>query len=165
MPWILALMIRLGNMKKLLFGAVALVLLGAGCAGEPESKDYSREGTGITPVYEDTGPRPAYPGDDPGVSVQSAWAGFVLAVAESHDCEAAKKYLTPAIQPSFTAAACKQMEDYIMTVPSIDWSKTVTSADSKKVTLYSYKGELFAEYLLGADGAWYLNTPVWVAKL
>jgi hypothetical protein len=151
-------------MKKLLFGALAvLALVGAGC--EMNEKSYDRAGTGIEPVYEDLGPQPGYPGDDPAVTVQGAWAGFVIAVADNHDCDAAKKYLTPTIQESFTAAACKQMEDYIMTVPSIDWSKTVTSADKKKVTLYSYKGELFADYLLGTDGAWYLNTKVWVAKL
>jgi hypothetical protein len=154
-------MIRLGNMKKLLFGTLAvLALVGAGC--ERDEKGYSREGTGITPVYEDLGPQPAYPGDDPSVSVQGVWAGFVLAVADNHNCDAAKKYLTPSIQPSFNATACKQMEDYIMTVPSIDWSKTETSADKKKVTLHNYEGGFFGEYLVGTDGAWYLNTKVWV---
>ncbi|MFA5947184.1 MAG: hypothetical protein WC813_04140 [Patescibacteria group bacterium] len=156
-------------MKKLLLGLSAVLLLGAGCSGS-DSGDLTRnsDGSPYVPVAQipaKLGPQPAYPGDNPDISVQGVWAGFVLAIADNKNCDEAKLYLMPALQPSFTADACKQMSDYIMNVPSIDWSKTVTSADKKKVTLYSYEGELFADYLLGTDGAWYLNTPVWVAKL
>lgn len=156
-------------MKKLLVGLCAVLLLGAGCAGG-DSSDAGRNSDGspyvpVAQVPAKLGPQPAYPGDNPDVSVQSVWAGFVLAVADNKNCDEAKLYLTPAIQPQFTADACKQMNDYIMNVPSINWSKTVTSADKTKVTLYSYEGPLFADYVLGEDGAWYLNTPVWVAKL
>jgi len=157
-------------MKKFLFGAVAiLALVGAGCAkADLSDATHNSDGSPFVPVAQEPaklGPQPGYPGDNPDVIVQGEWAGFVLAVADNKNCDEAKLYLTPGVQPSFTAEACKEMNNYIMTVPSIDWSKTVTSADNKTVTLYSYKGELFAEYVIGADGAWYLNTPVWVAKL
>ncbi len=159
----------MAHMKKLLIGLCAVTLLGAGCASSDLSDaTHNSDGSPFVPVAQEPaklGPQPGYPGDNPDVTVQGEWAGFVLAVADNKSCDEAKLYLTAAVQPAFTAEACKQMNDYIMTVPSVDWSKTVTAADNKKVTLYSYKGELFAEYLLGVDGAWYLNTPVWVAKL
>jgi hypothetical protein len=166
---IVARSVQFAHMKKLLIGLGAAMLIGAGCAGA-DNGDSTRNSDGspyvpVAQVPAKLGPQPAYPGGNPDVSVQSVWAGFVLAVADNKNCDEAKLYLAPAVQPLFTADACKQMNDYIMTVPSVDWSKTVTSANKALVTLYSYKSELFAEYFLAPDGAWYLNTPVWVAKL
>ncbi|MFA5945595.1 MAG: hypothetical protein WC802_01640 [Patescibacteria group bacterium] len=154
-------------MKKLLFGAMAvLALAGAGCSGSGSKADATHNSDGslfvpVAPVVETPGPKPAYPGDDPAVTVEGEWAGIAIAVNDHEDCAEAKAYLTPAEQATFTDAECQKVKDFFKVIPSIDWSKTVTSADQKTVTLYDYKGGVFAVYTVGTNGAWYLNSKFW----
>ena len=148
-------------MKKLILGAAALLLRGAGCAsgGQEDGQPYRDEST--PGVVEQLGPRPAYPGDDPAMAVQSVWADFVYAV-DGKRCDKMKALLTPELQVSFTDLDCQAAIELFKVVQGIDWSKTETSADKKTVTLKDYDGGVYAVYLLREDGAWYLNTKIWV---